>query len=168
MTEYAQTMSLQKVSALSICAGMDNYGYLIADCSRLLRRDFDETVRPLGVTGPQARLLLLLDRYEGENQTFFAEMLDVEGITLCRMVDRMEESDLIARRPALHDRRVRTLVLTDRARGIVHDLREKVDGMIADVSVVLDEHEVAALHAVLTKLRQHLRERRAQGMPVHG
>ncbi|MEN9683951.1 MAG: hypothetical protein RLZZ427_1702, partial [Pseudomonadota bacterium] len=46
---------------------MEHIGYLLGDRSRLLRRAFDERVRALGVTGPQARLLFYLTRQEGEN-----------------------------------------------------------------------------------------------------
>ena len=67
-----------------------NLGWLMVDNARLLRRAFDERVRTTGMTGPQARLLLALERTPGENQAFHAERLEVEPITLCRMVDRME------------------------------------------------------------------------------
>ncbi len=75
---------------------MENIGYLLGDRSRLLRRAFDDRVRAVGVTGPQARLLMYLSRYEGENQGFYAEQLDVEAITLCRMVDRMADAGLVS------------------------------------------------------------------------
>ena len=60
--------------------------YLLGDSARLLRRAFDLRVRAKGVTGPQARLLLVLGLHEGQNQGFYAEQLDVEAITLARAV----------------------------------------------------------------------------------
>ena len=53
-------------------------GYRLADNSRQLRRLFDERVRGLGITGPQARLLLSLERVPDENQAFYAERLEIE------------------------------------------------------------------------------------------
>ena len=94
-----------------------NLGWLMVDNARLLRRAFDERVRAIGITGPQARLLLALERSPGENQAFHAERLEVEPITLCRMVDRMEESGLVERRNDPSDRRARLLYLTPRAAG---------------------------------------------------
>lgn len=76
-----------------------SYIYQMGDSSRLLRRAFDARMRQLGVTGPQARLLLELSKAEGENQGHYAERLEVEPITLCRMVDRMEESGCRFPRP---------------------------------------------------------------------
>lgn len=67
-------------------------GYRLADNSRQLRRLFDERVRGLGLTGPQARLLLSLDRNPNENQAFYAERLEIEPITLTRIVDRLEDA----------------------------------------------------------------------------
>ena len=56
-------------------------GYRLADNSRQLRRLFDERVGSLGITGPQARLLLSLERSPNENQAFYAERLEIEPIT---------------------------------------------------------------------------------------
>ena len=70
---------------------MRDIGYLLADCARHMRRIFDERMREIGVTGPQARLLMTLAAHEGEQQSYYANLLEVEPITLCRMVDRMVE-----------------------------------------------------------------------------
>ena len=66
-------------------------GYRIAANSRQLRRLFDERVRDLGLTGPQARLLLALERHPAENQAFYAERLEIEPITLTRIADRLDD-----------------------------------------------------------------------------
>ena len=67
------------ISALIMCARMDkNLGWLMVDNARMLRRAFDDRVRTTGMTGPQARLLLALDRSPGEDQAFHAERLEVE------------------------------------------------------------------------------------------
>ena len=92
-----------------------NVGYLLSDAGRLMRRAFDDRVRELGITSPQARLLLNLERGPGQNQVFYADLLEIEPITLCRMVDRMEEAGLVERRPDPDDRRARLLHLTDRS-----------------------------------------------------
>src|SRR3546814_15055301 len=65
--------------------------YRMSDNSRLLRRLFDERVRQHGLTAAQARLLLSLDHFPDENQAFYADRLEIEPITLTRIVDLMEE-----------------------------------------------------------------------------
>src|SRR6478672_1911662 len=108
------SVSVAMLSPLIICARMEpNIGYLLNDSSRLLRRAFDERVRELGLTAVQARLLLSLQKFPDNNQAFYAERLEVEPITLTRIVDRMEEAGWIERVADPSDRRARRLHLTD-------------------------------------------------------
>src|SRR4051812_43636125 len=76
----------------------DALGFLMSDVSRLMRRRFDERARKSGATGPQWRTLKILERHEGLNQGQLAELLEVEPITCCRMIDRLEESGFVERR----------------------------------------------------------------------
>lgn len=108
-------------------------GYRLADNSRRLRRLFDERVRGLGITGPQARLLLSLERHPDQNQAFYAERLEIEPITLTRIVDRLEDAGWIARQADPADRRARILHLTDKSRGIVTRLRVSVEGLFEEM-----------------------------------
>ncbi len=147
---------------------MENIGYLLGDRSRLLRRAFDERVRALGVTGPQARLLFYLTRSEGENQGFYAEELDVEPITLCRMVDRMEESGMVERRRSPADRRAWQLFLTERSREVMPALRACTDQLLEDMlaGISLDEREMFA--RVLTTIGANLGARRDNKVSING
>lgn len=150
---------------------MENIGYLLGDRSRLLRRAFDERVRALGVTGTQARLLFYLTRTEGENQGFYADELDVEPITLCRMVDRMEEAGMIERRPAPTDRRARQLFLTERSRNAIPALRECVDQLLEEMLAGISLAERKTLIQVLTAIGTNLgarRENRDNKVPIDG
>jgi DNA-binding MarR family transcriptional regulator len=108
-------------------------GYRLADNSRQLRRLFDERVRELGITGPQARLLLSLERHPDQNQAFYAKRLEIEPITLTRIVDRLEDAGWIARQADPADRRARILHLTDKSRGIVTRLRVNVEGLFDEM-----------------------------------
>src|SRR3546814_15316249 len=76
-----------------------NFGFLLNDVARLMRYRFDGKARTLGVTRPQWRFLLLLARNPGESQAMLADLLEVERITLCRMIDRLQEAELLERRP---------------------------------------------------------------------
>lgn len=122
---------------------MIHIGYLLADNSRLSRWAFDQRVREIGVTGPQARLLLILSRRPGENQGFYAEQLEVEPITLCRMVDRLEESGMVERRRDPRDRRAWQLHLTPKSQKIVAKLQLSVDSLVDDMlsGLTLQERE---------------------------
>lgn len=133
-----------------------NAGYLLADNSRLLRRAFDERVREMSITAPQARLLLNLERLPGQNQTFYADRLEIEPITLCRMVDRMEEAGLVARHPDPADRRARLLDLTERSRGEISHIRAALDGLIETMLTGFDTEEKAAFVTMLNRISANL------------
>lgn len=120
---------------------MNHIGYLLADNSRLARWTFDQRVRTAGVTGPQARLLLMLNRTPGANQGSYAEQLEVEPITLCRMVDRLEDAELVERRRDPSDRRAWQLHLTPKSQKIVERLQQEVDVMLATMLEGVSEAE---------------------------
>lgn len=147
---------------------MEHVAYLIADRARLLRRAFDDRVRTLGVTGPQARLLLYLSRQEGENQGHYAEQLDVEPITLTRMIDRMAEAGMVERRPDPCDRRAWRLHLTAKSRAFVAELRSSIDAMTDDMlaGISLDDRET--LGRVLTAIGANLGDRRDSKVANNG
>ena len=139
---------------------MTHIGFLLADNSRLARWAFDQQVREIGVTGPQARLLLTLNRRPGENQGFYAEQLEVEPITLCRMVDRLEEASMVERRPDPADRRAWQLHLTDKSRKVVEKLQQRVDSLVEDMLAGLTSAERSEFARLLKVVGSNLSERR--------
>ena len=135
---------------------MREIGYLLADCARHMRRIFDERMREIGVTGPQARLLMTLAAHEGEQQSFYANLLEVEPITLCRMVDRMVEAGLIERRPDPKDRRARLLSRSARACKMAPALQAEIDGLIGYIEADFTPGELKTLHELLSRLSEKL------------
>ena len=134
----------------------NDIGYRLADNSRQLRRLFDERVRGLGLTGPQARLLLSLDRYPHENQAFYAERLEIEPITLTRIVDRLEDAGWIERRSDPGDRRARILHLTDKSRGIVTRLTESVEALFEEMLDGFDPGERVMFANLLDRIATNI------------
>lgn len=131
-------------------------GYRLADNSRQLRRLFDARVRGLGLTGPQARLLLALERHPNENQVFYAERLEIEPITLTRIADRLEEAGWIERQNDPADRRARILHLTDKSRGIVTALRASVEALFEDMLEGFAPAERASFALMLDRIAANL------------
>lgn len=128
----------------------------MADNSRVLRRLFDERVRDLGLTAAQARLLLSLERNPSENQAFYAERLEVEPITLTRIVDRMEDAGWLERRSDPADRRARILHLTDKATQIVNELQGIVEIMFEEMLAGMASGERKTLAALLDRIGDNL------------
>ena len=154
---YGQPLLLLMIRTLIITTRMSfETGYRLADNSRLLRRLFDERVRSLGLTAPQARLLLALERHPGENQALHAERLEIEPITLTRIVDRLEEAGWLERRSDPADRRARILHLTEKSRSIVERLRAIVATLFEDMLVGVDPAERLIFAALLERIGQNL------------
>ena len=147
---------------------MTHIGFILADNSRLARWAFDQRVRAIGVTGPQARLLLNLHRLPGENQGFYAEQLEVEPITLCRMVDRLEEAGMIERRRDPRDRRAWQLHLTAKSQKIVAKLQQSVDSLVDDMLSGLTSHEREEFARLLHTVGANLSERRELARTSNG
>jgi DNA-binding MarR family transcriptional regulator len=137
-----------------------NIGYLLSDNSRQLRRLFDERVRGLGLTAAQARLLLSLEKFPDSNQAFYADRIEVEPITLTRLVDRMEDAGWIERRADPTDRRARILHLTEKAQDIVVPLRQIVEGLVEDILEGIDAGDRVRLAALLETIGSNLSAQR--------
>ncbi len=146
----------------------DNIGMLLSDVSRLMRRAFDARARDIGVTRPQWQVLTILRRNEGINQGGLADILEVEPITVCRMVDRLQEADLVERRPDPADRRSWRLFLTDKAHDLVERLRPHSADLFAEALEGLDENERKDLTMSLDRMRQNLLGRPTAPMVSHG
>lgn len=146
----------------------DNLGSLIADVSHLMRRAFDERARGIGVSRPQWRVLTMLRRHEGINQGGLADLIEVEPITLCRMVDRLQEADLVERRADPADRRAWRLYLTGKARALLEDMRPLALGLFDDAMAGLELEEREALFQMLARLRVNLSRRGPQEMVSNG
>ena len=100
----------------------------------------------------------MLGRNEGANQNGLADMLDVEPITLCRMIDRLEEAGLVERRRDPNDRRARRLHLTDKARPLIVRLRGVADVLTAEALRGLAPVELASLEASLETIRHNINQ----------
>lgn len=153
---------------MACMAEPDNLGSMIADVSHLMRRVFDERARGIGLSRPQWRVLTMLKRHEGINQGGLAELIEVEPITLCRMVDRLQEADLVERRADPADRRAWRLHLTDKARDILEEMRPLAFGMFDDAMAGLDGQERAELFRMLETIRNNLSRRGPQELMSNG
>jgi DNA-binding MarR family transcriptional regulator len=134
----------------------ETLGFLMSDVSRLMRRRFDERARKSGATGAQWRTLKILQRHEGLNQGQIAELLEVEPITCCRMIDRLEEAGLVERRRDPADRRAWRIHLTDAARPKLEELHDIAGEMIESALQGLDPSQREALIASLNLVRSNL------------
>jgi DNA-binding MarR family transcriptional regulator len=134
----------------------DSLALILSDSARLLRRRFDARAQSLGVSRAQWQVLGALARMEGTNQSNLADYLEVETITLCRMIDRLQEAGLVERRADPADRRAWRLYLTDVAHPLLDQLRAVAQQVMAEALAGIDADQQASLTAGLAALRANL------------
>jgi DNA-binding MarR family transcriptional regulator len=133
-----------------------NLGFLIADVSRLLRRDFDRRVRALGLTQVQWRAIAHLQRTDGIRQSALAERLEVAPITLGRLVDRLEASGWVSRKSDPVDRRVSLLFLTPKAGPILDGMRAHAKDALRDALSGVPQRMRKELVKALERMKENL------------
>src|SRR5215470_20456210 len=125
------------------------FAFILNDVARLLRTYADYRAAQFGITRAQWAVLVRLDRAEGLNQSELAEMLDLQPITLTRLLDKLAESGLIERRPDPNDRRANRLYLKPAAKPLLDRLANLGAEMM---EVVLDGVSMASIERMLKEL----------------
>jgi DNA-binding MarR family transcriptional regulator len=133
-----------------------SFGAMLADTSRLLRRRFDTRLRDTGSTRAQWHAIFKISKQEGMKQAALAEALDVEPITLTRLLDRMEEGGWVSRQADPNDRRARLLYLTDKAHEALPPMRAVAEELYEEALAGLDRAERDQLIHLLSRVRTNL------------
>ena len=141
-------------------------GFLLHDVARLLRGRFEQNARGSGLTRSQWHVLAYLANNEGINQTGLADLLEIEPITLCRIVDKLQALGLVERHPDPSDRRVWLLHLTPAARPKLTQLRGLGDVTRGEALAGVPEADTERLLTTLQALKANLAE--ACDAPVAG
>lgn len=132
-------------------------GFIINDVARLMKTYADQSARRYGATRAQWAVLSRLGRCEGLKQSELAELLDLQPISLTRLLDRLADHGFIERRPDPHDRRVNRLYLTPAARPLLDELTALGEEVMGQVLEGLDDKSVARLGTDLGVIRENLR-----------
>lgn len=131
-------------------------GYLIHDVSRLRRKAFDEVVKPLGVTRAQWWIIAHLARHDGMVQTQLAQMLDVGKASLGALLDRLEATEFIERRPEPTDRRAKRVFLTRNSHQLLEQLLAAETAFNATILADLTETDRSELVRLLSSIKDAL------------
>ena len=128
----------------------------IGETAHALRLEFDRRAAPLGVTRAQWKALAWIGRQPGLRQVELAEHCEIEPITLCRIIDRLEDAGLVERRRDPADRRAWSLHLTGKGEPLVKQLRAIAERMTEEAFGGMDEQRIEALRATLAEVRSNL------------
>jgi DNA-binding MarR family transcriptional regulator len=133
-----------------------NLGFLVADIARLMRRTYRQRQQRSELTVAQARTLVHVARREGVRQVDLAETLEVQPITLARLIDQLARAGLVERRPDPTDRRAYLVYLTRAAGPQLSAIEDVAASIRADALRGLDAREAALVIDALQKIHANL------------
>jgi len=137
-------------------AQQDSLGFLLADVSRLMRRAFKQRLEGSSLTLAQARALVYVSRHEGVRQVELADLLEVQPITLARLLDQLAHTGLVERRPDPHDRRAYQVFLTPAAAAHLAAIEQVATAIRMDALRDLNQQQTAMVFLALQKMRDNL------------
>jgi MarR family transcriptional regulator for hemolysin len=129
----------------------------VMDVARMLKTYADQRARQFGISRAQWTVLIRLDRCEGLKQSELADMLDLQPISLTRLLDRLAGNGLIERRPDPNDRRANRLYLTPAARPLIQELSHLGEDMMTTVLEGIDDASREQLLRDLGVMKDNLR-----------
>ena len=139
---------------------MSKVGYelfvLLNDLARLIRTEADKRARLHGMTRAQWVILGRVERAPGMSQRELAEILEVEPITVGRLVDRLETRGLIERRFDPEDRRIRRLHLLPEAAPVLAALDLQREDIGELVGAGVSAADLARVTDVLMQMKTNI------------
>jgi MarR family transcriptional regulator for hemolysin len=131
--------------------------FTIMDVARLLKTYADQRARQFGISRAQWAVLIRIERCEGLKQSELAELLDLQPISLTRLLDRLADNGLIERRADPNDRRANRLYLKPAAKPLLGRLTELGGDMMETVLEGLDVKSAERMLKQLVTMKDNLR-----------
>jgi DNA-binding MarR family transcriptional regulator len=135
---------------------LNGFGYLLNDTARLLRRRFEQKAGDYNITSAQWRAMAQLSRSDGLTQVALAHLLEIEPMSVCRLLDRMEAGDFVVRRPDPADKRAKLVYLTEKSRALLDVIRVVAMEVYEDAFAGFDEEERSRLVGALNRINGNL------------
>ncbi|MDP3601739.1 MAG: MarR family transcriptional regulator [Bosea sp. (in: a-proteobacteria)] len=136
--------------------------FQMVETARLMRTHVDQRAREHGTTRAQWGVLSRLRRREGQNQVAMAEQLDMQPISVARLIDRLEGQGLVERRADPADRRAHLLHLTDQGRALVEGLDALRTEIAAELLGGVEDEALRATLDTLATIRSRIRDGRRE------
>jgi len=133
----------------------------VVTLARLIRTEVDKRARAHGMTRAQWAILIRLDAQPGLLQKELAEILEVEPITVARLIDRLESRNMVERRPDPGDRRCWRLHLTDASRPLLSEIGEQLDDVARILLADISSDTLGIVAVALSQMRDRAQEQRS-------
>lgn len=135
------------------------FGYLVHDVSRVRRTVMDLIMRPYGITRSQWSVLSTLSRggNNGMTQVDLARLMEVGKVTVGGLVDRLEASGQVERRPDPTDRRAKRVYITEQGYEVIRLMIEVAAEINNRVLSESTPEEVEICERVLGRVKKQLK-----------
>ncbi|WP_148861157.1 MarR family transcriptional regulator [Marinobacter fonticola] len=131
----------------------DQFPFAVARVTRRWRKLLDERLKDLGVTQARWTTMVYLQRGgEGLTQRELANLMAIENPTLVRLLDSLENQELIERRPCSKDRRARRLHLTPAGEAFMDDLNSRADKLREEMLEGVNADDLAVAMNVFNRI----------------
>ncbi|MDD3935411.1 MarR family transcriptional regulator [Rhodoferax sp.] len=121
-----------------------------------MRRAFEKKFSGSFLTMAQARVLVYVSRHEGIRQIELAELLDVQPITLSRLIDPLVGGGVLERRSDPKDRRAYQLYLLPQAKTHLESIEQVTKSIREEALGGFTEREVTDLLNMLQRMHDKL------------
>lgn len=140
--------------------------YLLNDVARLMRTRADQRARTHGMTRAQWVILMRLSRQPGLTQTDIAALVEVEPISVARLVDRLEARGFVERRADPKDRRVWRLHLTPAAEPVLEEIQKLKVTLRDEITAGIDAKALDQMTDTLLQMKANLTDGRPHARAV--
>ncbi len=141
-------------------------GLLLHDASRAVRKKFEERSAAFGLSSAQWRMMLHVCKMGCATQSRFADLLEIEPISVSRLIDRMEEQGWVTRDNDPSDRRVKLIKPTAKALEAFNHIKSIADEVYAEALAGLTEDQCRELMAGLSAIVVNLSKADVVGAKV--
>ncbi len=137
----------------------ERFARRLGEVSRGWRQMVDRELRRHGMTMAQWQVLNTLDRHgDGQVQREIAMHIGIEGPTLVRLLDRLANAGLIERRAVDHDRRYKTVHLTETARQRLRESQLILEQVRGQILHGVDEDDLTTCLHVFDRMLEQINE----------
>ena len=134
-----------------------NFLFTLGEVQRLVRAYADKQAARYGITRAQWAVLAKVERTEGLKQTELAELMEMQPITLTRLIDRLCDNGWIERRSDDSDRRVNRLYLCKAARPLLGKLSALRSELTATAMAGINAPDAHRLLGQLETIKENVR-----------
>jgi MarR family transcriptional regulator for hemolysin len=129
---------------------------LVYDLARLMRVRADQRARQRGMTRAQWVILHWLERKPGISQSELATLVEVEPITVARLIDRLESRGFVERRADPKDRRINRLHLTETAIPLLDEIHAHREALTQELTAGIDPAAIDVTRRTVLRMKANL------------